>query len=165
MSLEGAKPNISRLYCKLKCDRNSCKGPGPGGYSGAHALQAGEDRRGHARREEVRGRGFHSSTSHLNPSPFVTKFHKNDPTCPTLKKCSRQPGKWKSVSPCFGGNEASDRDRVTAAGSAAGGGVDNKHSTDAESPPSFPPPLRVRMRVNPEGKPCSDLGRVLPCSQ
>jgi len=51
---------------------------------------------------------------------------------------------------------------TTAAGGARSGTgrgvIENKHSTRAES---SHPPLRVCMSVNPLGKSCSDLGRVL----
>ena len=37
-------------------------------------------------------------------------------------------------------------------------GIENKHSTDVES---CPPPSRVAMTILTQGRPCSDLGRVL----
>jgi hypothetical protein len=40
--------------------------------------------------------------------------------------------------------------------------IENKHSTDVESPPPFP---RVCMSIHPEGKPGSDIGRVLVLNQ
>jgi len=40
-----------------------------------------------------------------------------------------------------------------------GGGTENQHSADIESPP--PPPLHVCTSIQPEGQSSSDLGRVL----
>jgi len=50
------------------------------------------------------------------------------------------------------------RDRLAAMEVTPGrGGVENNHFTDFEYPP---PPPRVCMSIQPEGKSCTDLGRV-----
>jgi len=61
-----------------------------------------------------------------------------------------------------GGQLGAARWRVTTAPSIPGRGfVENKHSTDVDYPPSLPCIPRVCTRIHPEGKSCSDLGRVL----
>ena len=62
-----------------------------------------------------------------------------------------------------GGLEADDTvavDYFERAADLGRGGIDNRHSTDVESPPP-PYTLRVCMSIFPEGNSCFELGRCL----
>jgi len=79
----------------------------------------GADRTGVARENvRSRGRGFHSFTSQVNLSRFVTEILQ--PSDVSYKKCPRQAEKWTSVSPCQEDGGAAASGDVLALAAKAG---------------------------------------------